>query len=172
MSILYNTFFNKLKGFLYICSKVPEVADLGTKDYYLAQVNADIYANYSFKKMIFVPLMNLLPIHKLERETVKEKTNERIEILSENSYYICKKDCLNGIELNQLLPSISHIKVIKDGHNYLVFDGNGRLRALNEVIMLKKSSFKVEVELYEFQENILEKILSQIYHIRQLNEFE
>lgn len=69
--------------------------------------------------------------------------------------------------LNQYLPSVSGIKVVKESdQSYIAYEGNGRLVALQKVFE-PADNLSIEVEEYYFKD--YKKILRRINRVRKLN---
>ena len=79
---------------------------------------------------------------------------------------IQQKNLTQGI-LNQYLPSVSGIKVVKESdQSYIAYEGNGRLVALQKVFE-PADNLSIEVEEYYFKD--YKKILRRINRVRKLN---
>ena len=69
--------------------------------------------------------------------------------------------------LNQYLPSVSAIKVVRENENtYIAYEGNGRLAAMQRVFEAA-DGITVEVEQYHF--NNPSKIIRRLNRVRRLN---
>ena len=61
----------------YLHGKRSEVAQMDYKDAYMAKVVMDIHRKRSGKRLIQVPLAQLEPIHRIDRENALRATRER-----------------------------------------------------------------------------------------------
>ena len=64
------------------------------------------------------------------------------------------------------MPSVSSIKVVRDGERWLAFEGNGRLYALRDVFV-PEDGMQVEVEEYLFDD--ARSIRRRLNRVRALN---
>lgn len=153
--------------FAYLAGKRSEVAELGVNDAYMAKVILDIHRKRTHKTRILVPLFALKPIHPLDREETLKATAVRAATLEANKATICAARQLTFDGLNQYLPSISWIKVVRESpESYLAYEGNGRLGALHRVFK-PEDRIEIEVELYHFRNNA--KIVRRLNRLRRLN---
>lgn len=153
--------------FQYIYSKKNELRHLRFRDVLMAKAITDIHRHVVRRQLKLVPLWSIRPIHGLDRESALQKLNERVNILTKYKREIRKVRCLTRKELLNFLPSISGIKVIKDGKDgYISFEGNGRLEAFKRVFE-KQDGLKIEVEVYYVDD--LKKILRRVGRVQKRN---
>ena len=118
-----------IKKFIdYIFGKRSEVNDLDLKDAVLAKTVLDIHRKRTHKEIVSVPLYALQQVHELNRDNAQEVIAKRAEALSEHRDEILAAGGLTQDTLNQYLPSVSAIKVVRENENtYIAYEGNGRL---------------------------------------------
>ena len=141
----------------YLIGKTSEIKDLDYKDALLAATVAEIQAFKKEETPILVPLEEVVPIHRLDRENAQKKLKERVKELSKHKAAILEKKVLTKKELVKYLPSISHFKVVFDDPHYITFEGNGRLEALKEVFK-ESDKIQLEVDLIECTSSALKKV--------------
>lgn len=119
------------KAIDYFLAKRSEVKELDGKDTVLAKTVMDIHRKRTHKEIVSVPLFALQQIHELDRDNTQEVIAERATILEEHKEAILSNGELMQESLNQYLPSVSAIKVVKENENgYIAYEGNGRLAAM------------------------------------------
>jgi len=154
---------------LYLLSKRSEVAALDYKDAYMGKVIMDIHRLRSDKAQALVPLSALHPIHRIDRESALQATRARAQALAARREELLARGTLDLAALNEIIPSVSQIKVVADGERWLAFEGNGRLYAMREAFG-EGCGLLVEVEEYRFPKP--HKIQRRLRRIRRLNELE
>jgi len=154
---------------LYLLSKRSEVAALDYKDAYMGKVIMDIHRLRSDKAQALVPLSALHPIHPIDRESALQATRARAQALAARREELLVRGTLDLAALNEIIPSVSQIKVVADGERWLAFEGNGRLYAMREAFG-EGCGLLVEVEEYRFPKP--HKIQRRLRRIRRLNELE
>ncbi len=157
-----------IKKFIdYIFGKRSEVNDLDLKDAVLAKTVLDIHRKRTHKEIVSVPLYALQQVHELNRDNAQEVIAKRAEALSEHRDEILAAGGLTQDTLNQYLPSVSAIKVVRENENtYIAYEGNGRLAAMQRVFEAA-DGITVEVEQYHF--NNPSKIIRRLNRVRRLN---
>lgn len=160
--------FDEIKKIVkYLVNKVVEIKDMEPKDALLAKTVIDIHKKKVRTKFNIVPLNYLFQIHAIDRENAIKATNKRVDILIENREKLLKEKNITRKILNEYLPSVSWIKVVKEDENsYLSYEGNGRLVAMKKVFSEDDNMF-VEVEEYIVSD--YKKILRRMNRIRKLN---
>lgn len=153
----------------YLMSKRSEVAALDYKDAYMGKVVMDIHRLRGDKTQTMAPLRALHPIHRIDRESALQATRARARALSERREQLLARGCLDLAALNEIIPSVSQIKVVRDGERWLAFEGNGRLYAMRETFG-EDCALLVEVEEYRFARP--HKILRRLRRVRRLNALE
>ncbi|ALN65172.1 hypothetical protein GLA29479_4335 [Lysobacter antibioticus] len=154
------------RWWLYLLGKRSEVAALDYKDAYMAKVVMDIHRLRSGKAQAMVPLRALQPIHRIDRESALQATHARAQALRARREELLARGRLDLASLNEIIPSVSQIKVVRDGERWLAFEGNGRLYAMREAFG-EDSGLTVEVEEYRFDRP--HKILRRLRKVRRLN---
>jgi len=153
--------------FRYIYAKRSELQQLRFRDILMAKAITDIHRHVVRKKKKIVPLWSIHPIHCLDREAAQLKLDERIKVLNEHKEEITRLKVLTRKRLLRYLPSISGIKVIRDGHGgYISFEGNGRVEAFRQVFA-SSDNVKLEVEVYYVDEP--KKILRRVRRVQKRN---
>jgi len=163
-----NYYINKVKVFVaYLWNKKEELTDMDEKDGLLGKVVIDIHRKRSHSTFECIPLAFLYPIHPINRENSYAATKKRISILEENREALLDAKRLTMDLLFQYIPSVSSIKAVKvASEQYVAYEGNGRLAALQEVFA-PTDEIEVEVELYHFSDP--EKIVRRINRVRSLH---
>jgi hypothetical protein len=151
---------------LYLLSKRSEVAQMDYKDAYMAKVVLDIHRKRSDKRSSRVPLAQLDPIHRIDRESALRTTHERAMALRTHRDALLTTKLLDSETLQTIIPSVSQIKVVRDGERWLAFEGNGRLYAMRDVFA-PEDDMQVEVEEYVFDD--ARRIQRRLRKIRALN---
>jgi hypothetical protein len=152
----------------YLHGKRSEVAQMDYKDAYMAKVVMDIHRKRSGKRLTRVPLAQLEPIHRIDRENALRATRERAAALLANREALLAAKLLDSETLHSIMPSISHIKVVQDGGRWLAFEGNGRLYAMREVFSTL-DQMQVEVEEYLFDDpRSLQRRLNRVRALNRL----
>lgn len=150
----------------YLLGKRSEVAQMDYKDAYMAKVVLDIHRKRRDKRMTRVPLAQLEPIHRIDRENALRATRERVDALRPHREALLATKLLDGETLQAIVPSVSSIKVVQDGERWLAFEGNGRLYALRDVFA-PEDGMQVEVEEYVFDD--ARSIRRRLNRVRALN---
>lgn len=158
----------KIKNFIkYLIGKKSEVADLETKDILLGKTIVDIHRKKTHSSLILVPLFDLYPVHAIDRENAIKDTEARVVIVEESKEILLQEKNLTKEILNNYLPSVSGVKVVRSSANsFISYEGNGRLVALQKVFK-PSDDMHIEVEEYSFKNSA--KILKDLEIIRQLN---
>ena len=151
----------------YLLGKTSELEDLDIKDIVMSKAVLDINSKKMCKEITSVPLFALQQIHTLERENAIQATKRRIEMLEDHKDELVEHGELTCETLARILPSVSWIKVVKEGPDaYLAFEGNGRIAAMHAVFS-PEDDLAVEVELYSFRNP--KKIIRRLNRVRRLN---
>lgn len=154
------------KWWHYLHGKRSEVAQMDYKDAYMAKVVMDIHRKRSGKRLTRVPLAQLEPIHRIDRENALRATRERTEALLANRDALRATQLLDSETLQAIMPSVSHIKVVRDGGRWLAFEGNGRLYAMRGAFS-DEDGMQVEVEEYLFDD--ARSLQRRLNRVRTLN---
>ena len=151
----------------YFAGKKSEVQELDLKDVVLAKAILDVHRKRTHKETIFVPLFSIRQIHLLDRENALQATRQRLKTLQ-----ACKDELLTSGKITcdalaRFMPSVSWIKVVQDRPGeYLAFEGNGRIAAMQEVFTAS-DGIEVEVEQYYFRNT--RKIVRRLNRVRRLH---
>ena len=154
------------KWWHYLLGKRGELAALDHKDAYMAKVIMDIHRKRSGKRLVRVPLAQLEPIHRIDRESALRTMRERADALRAHRDALLAARLLDSDALHALIPSVSQIKVVRDGERWLAFEGNGRLYAMREVFT-DDDGMQVEVEEYLFDDP--RSLQRRLRRVRKLN---
>ena len=157
----------------YLLGKRSEVAQMDYKDAYMGKVVLDIHRKRSGKRIARVPLSALEPIHRIDRESALAATQARTEALRAHRDALLATRTLDGAALQAIIPSVSAIKVVRDGERWLAFEGNGRLYAMREAFA-PDDGMQVEVEEYLFEgaPGDARGIVRRLRRVRRLNRLE
>lgn len=166
-----NKYLTKVSIFFsYLWRKKIELSDMDERDALLAKVVMDIHRKRSHSRFVLVPLMDLYPIHPINRDNAIKATKERVLALETFQDELRKTRVLNRQNLNDYLPSVSSIKVVMiEADFYVAFEGNGRLAALQEVFSTA-DQLELEVELYHFDDSA--KIVRRINRLRKMHKLD
>lgn len=150
----------------YLLSKRSEVAQMDYKDAYMAKVVMDIHRKRTGKRLAQVPLARLDPIHRIDRDSALRSARKRADALRTHRDALLSTKLLDSEALQAIIPSVSQIKVVRDGERWLAFEGNGRLYAMHEVFRAD-DGMRVEVEEYLFDDP--RSIQRRLRRVRRLN---
>ena len=153
----------------YLLGKRSELKDLDAKDAIMAKVILKIHRTRTHKEIIHVPLHSVVQLHKLDRENSMAATQQRVDTLNEQKESILIDPILTKERLHEYLPSVSGIKVVQETTgNYIAYEGNGRLAALQAVFQ-PSDNIQLEVEQYHFKNPA--KVLKGLNRVRRMNGF-
>ena len=153
----------------YLLGKRGELAHMDHKDAYMAKVVMDIHRKRTGKSLVRVPLAQLDPIHRIDRESALRSARERADALRAHRDALLMTKLLDSEALQTIIPSVSQIKVVRDGDRWLAFEGNGRLYAMREVFA-PEDGMQVEVEEYRFDDP--RSLQRRLRRVRKLNRLE
>ena len=153
----------------YLLGKRGELAHMDYKDAYMAKVVMDIHRKRTGKTLMRVPLAQLEPIHRIDRESALRSARERADALRTHRDALLTTKLLDSEALQTIMPSVSQIKVVRDGDRWLAFEGNGRLYAMREVFDAS-DGMQVEVEEYLFDDP--RSLQRRLRRVRKLNRLE
>jgi hypothetical protein len=157
------------KWWHYLLGKRSELTHMDHKDAYMAKVVMDIHRQRTGKTLMRVPLAQLEPIHRIDRDSALRSTHARADALRTHRDALLTTKLLDSEALQTIIPSVSQIKVVRDGDRWLAFEGNGRLYAMREVFDAREGML-VEVEEYLFDDP--HSIQRRLRRIRKLNRLE
>lgn len=161
--LLYSCYMNWLQ---YLWDKLPELKNLGNKDLQLSKLVARIHRKRSRVVRIQAGIDQIQPLHAIDRDTALQRLNERVEALKLVQEEWLQESYISNSLLNQVLPSVSAIKVIRvdEVHDqYVAFEGNGRLYALKQLF----NQLEIEIDLYEIEQD--KTITRRVKRVLQLN---
>lgn len=150
----------------YLLGKRGELAQMDHKDAYMAKVVMDIHRKRTGKTLVRVPLAQLEPIHRIDRDSALRSARERADALRTHRDALLTTKLLDSEALQTIIPSVSQIKVVRDGDRWLAFEGNGRLYAMREVFA-PEDGMQVEVEEYVFDDP--RSLQRRLRRVRKLN---
>jgi len=101
--------------FHYLLGKKSEAKDLSHKDLLLAKVIMDIHRKRTHTEVTDVPLYDLHAIHPLDRKNTLQAITQRVSVLKKHQEELCKTKHLKQAILRKYLPSVSAIKVVREG---------------------------------------------------------
>ncbi len=116
-----------------------------------------------------LPLAQLDPIHRIDRESALRTAQQRAEALRAHRDILLTTKLLDSDSLQAIIPSVSQIKVVQDGNRWLAFEGNGRLYAMHAVFSAD-DGMQVEVEEYLFHDP--RSLQRGLKRVRKLNRLE
>ena len=154
------------KWWHYLLGKRGELAHMDHKDAYMAKVVMDIHRKRTGKTLVRVPLAQLEPIHRIDRDSALRSARERADALRAHRDALLTTKLLDSEALQAIIPSVSQIKVVRDGDRWLAFEGNGRLYAMREVFA-PEDGMQVEVEEYVFDDP--RSLQRRLRRVRKLN---
>lgn len=154
------------KWWHYLLGKRGELAHMDHKDAYMAKVVMDIHRKRTGKILVRVPLAQLEPIHRIDRDSALRSARERADALRTHRDALLATKLLDSETLQTIIPSVSQIKVVRDGDRWLAFEGNGRLYAMREVFA-PEDGMQLEVEEYVFAD--ARSIRRRLQRVRRLN---
>lgn len=129
---------------LYLLSKISEVKHLDYKDVLAAALITEIKAKKISEKSQFVRIEKLAYLHKIDRENAIKNLHEREKIIKVHKHELMQKKNITKKWLVKYFPSITHFKVVSYGDGFVVYEGNGRMMAIKNVI---GSGVKIEVDV-------------------------
>ena len=124
----------------------------------MAQAVASIHALSCSQRQVFLSSNDLFPIHPIDRGPAMDKALMRRDVALENrSLFLGNKNRLS-LKMLSSIPawsSINGVGVVESSTKgkYYTFEGNGRLFALR--MAFPDVDFKLEVQLFEFEESDL-----------------
>lgn len=137
-----------IKNWLF--NKVPEITSLSQSDALLAKIVLKIKQEAQNREFRKVDLNSVKLIHPIKRESAIEKLNERIDSVNKNKEKISANKFITNKALIEIMPSVSPVQVIPYKGDFLAFEGNGRVLALQKVF---KENILIEVEVFSIPEN-------------------
>jgi hypothetical protein len=157
------------KLFRYLLGKSSDIRDLDRNDVLLGKIVLDIHRKKQEAEMGYVPIHQILPIHPIDREEAIETMKKRAASVAQHGADLKAQGRISREFLNQVLPSVSDIKVVELGDGRFVsFEGNGRLAALREGLGAE-TNLPIEVERYRFDAGTRNRLRRRIDKVRRQN---
>lgn len=151
----------------YLLGKRSELEDLDLKDVVMAKAILDIHRKRTHKSLVTVPLVALRQIHRLDRDNAIAATRQRVRALEQHRAELLESKRLTCETLAQILPSVSWIKAVRKGpEEFLAFEGNGRIAAM-QTVFKPEDGMTVEIEQYHFRSPA--KIIRRLDRVRRMN---
>ncbi|MBT6253790.1 hypothetical protein HOI83_00970 [Candidatus Uhrbacteria bacterium] len=139
------TMINNIWKWLY--SKRNEVAQLQYRDLLMAQIVMEIMNVNDGNGFEYLPLDSLRQLHPVDnREDTIASTELRSKTIERKRKALIKKKRLSKEDVAELMPSVTYMRAIPAKDGYIVFEGNGRLVALQNV--LSGHGVLVELDVY------------------------
>ncbi len=131
----------------WLLNKTPELKHLSMSDALLAKIVIDIKRESQIHAFKAVSLDSLAPIHPINRETALDKVDLRAKAIIDHKEKIARGGHISNAIMEEIMPSVSPIQAIPFHSKHLVFEGNGRLAALQRVF---NGSDNITIEIDEF----------------------
>lgn len=148
----------------WLVQKAPEVKQLDHRDAQLVVVVVRIQQQATGKQVVPIPLFQIKLIHPIHRGAAVEKTNQRMQAIIDHKDELLQTKLITQDFLKDKLPSVTWIKAVRDDDGkYIVFEGNGRVAALQEVFT-PADQMMLEIEIFDFPPD--SDILDQVRQVR------
>jgi hypothetical protein len=160
---IFSYYWSKIKSLRYIDKTATDAVMLRTL----------IMTTSTKPEFVRVPLSQLLLIHDITHPDAMDKLQERVNSLKKIKEVALSHGVLTDVELNKVLPSKNSIRgILSDDNEVVVFDGNGRLRALQLVfgVAAESSELQIEIELYKSDSTKLQQLLKRLRSSRGLSD--
>ena len=152
----------------YLIDKRSELSQLKYKDVLLSKAVLDIHRKKVSKQHQYIELAKLKPIHAIDRGHALQQLQQRSEQLQQHRDAFIHQQYLSRDFLMQYLPSISGFKAVKVGADFVTFEGNGRLLALQQAFHDCSPPLYVQVQLYQVRQS--KKIQRRVSRVRRYNQ--
>jgi len=153
----------------WIVNKIPEVTQLGGSDILLAEIILRINREAIRKEFRPVQLSALKQIHTLKRGSSMEKMRERIETLRKHKEEVARGGHISIKKQEEFLPSVTPIRAVALPGYFIMFEGNGRVAALQEVLADARD-ITIDVEVFILPQD--SSIFKDIHRLRKRYGFE
>ena len=158
---LYKSIKNSFK---YWYEKREELKYLKLRDMKQAYIISQIALFTQEKTNEYIYIKNIKLLHPVNRISALKKIKEREVVLKQNQEKIVQREAISRENLDKYIPSITPMKVIKfKNRQYVIWEGNGRLVALEKVF---GKNLMIEVEehvLNEEGQDILTRLLEDLF---------
>jgi len=102
-----------MKWINYLWEKIPELRNLGNKDFELSKLVARIHRTRTEVVRIQAPIFGVHPVYKIDRDTAFVKFNERVDALVPCKEAWIKESFISNELMQKIIPSVSAIKAIE-----------------------------------------------------------
>lgn len=158
----FQNLFKKIKDFfVYWYEKREEVRFLKLRDLKQLNIISQIELFTVKKEKIFIGLKSIRLLHPIDRESALEKIKQREKRIKD--YTDIDITSISQKELDEIMPSITPIKVVRWKKRYIVWEGNGRIVALKKVFLKNVEVEVVEYHLDEVGKKIVNHLLEELY---------
>lgn len=157
----------KYNPLTYYADKMRELKELDSSAPYAVALRGLIMSTTKEVKKELVPLRQLKPIHPITRGAALEKLDKRTKALQTLPQAADAHIHLDENTLNSIMPSKNSMRAIRaDNGDSVVFDGNGRLVAIQQAFAEKQQDVMVEVEMHYSNSSLLQKTLKKVRTMR------
>lgn len=151
----------------YYADKLRELKELDASAPYAVALRGLIMSTTKEVKKELIPLTLLKPIHPITRGAALEKLEKRTKALQQLPQASDSHVHLDEVTLNTIMPSKNSMRAIRaDNGDSVVFDGNGRLVAIQQAFAEKQQYVMVEVEMHYSNSKLLQKTLKKVRTMR------
>ncbi len=163
----FKKIFQKIKNFFwYWYQKRNEIKYLKIRDLKQANIITQIGLFTEKREQVFLNLEKInIFLHPIDRKSSLKKLEKRKKILKKQKKEILNIGEISIDKMDKFLPSITPIKVVEiEKDSFLVWEGNGRIKALVDVFKENKN-IKIEVlnfKLTEFGLKIVKDFLNNL----------
>ncbi|MBS1971056.1 MAG: hypothetical protein JSU04_12150 [Bdellovibrionales bacterium] len=157
----------KYNPLTYYADKMRELKELDSSAPYAVALRGLIMSTTKEVKKELIPLSQLKPIHPITRGAALEKLDKRTKALQTLPQAADTHIHLDENTLNSIMPSKNSMRAIRaDNGDAVVFDGNGRLVAIQQAFAEKQQDVMVEVEMHYSKSKLLQKTLKKVRQMR------
>lgn len=151
----------------YYSDKLREIKELDSSAPYAVTLRALITARATKVTKEMVQLKLLKPIHPITRGAALEKLEKRTKALQQLPHSHDGQIRLDETTLNTIMPSKNSMRAIRsDDGDVVVYDGNGRLVAIQNAFADQQQNVTVEVEMHHSKSKLLQKVLKKVRSMR------
>ncbi|WP_413287958.1 hypothetical protein [Bdellovibrio sp. HCB337] len=155
----------------YYTDKLREIKELDGSAPYAVALRGLIMTRATKVTKELIPLPLLKTIHPITRGAAIEKLEKRTKALQQLAASDDGYLHLNEATLNTVMPSKNSMRAIRaDNGDVVVFDGNGRLVAIQNAFADKQQYVTVEVEMHHSKSKLLQKVLKKVRTMRNVLE--
>lgn len=153
----------------YYADKLRELKELDKSAPFAMTLRALITTRTTHVTHEFVPLNLLKPIHPITRGAAIEKLEKRTKALQTLKTSEDGHIHLDDNTLNTVMPSKNSMRALHaDNGDVVVFDGNGRLVAIQQAFAEKQQNVMVEVEMHHSKSKLLQATLKKVRTMRKV----